>query len=305
MLISKNGLRRVFALVLAIIMILVLAAGCGNPLKKGVEDMVKGAISEAIDKGKEALADDKDDDSGYADEDEDDDDSYYDDEDDYDYDYGNNSYGSPASQLYNEFIEAKGNLASKLIDALSTQPELGLEILSFLGVTMVDLAAMPATVLGYGQGTVQAALNFFITSEVDYEENGNHYVVKYTNTEDEEIVFVADYDEAKEALIIDVTEDGKDYIHFDYRKTPYGYAGLVYNVTDNKVTEMYQISIHDNGGVIGMATDVSGKPGGLTGGEAESFPTSCPMWYSIDGDQVSGVSSSGSKIDFKYVPPSD
>lgn len=305
MLISKNGLRRVFALVLAIIMILVLAAGCGNPLKKGVEDMVKGAISEAIDKGKEALADDKDDDSGYADEDEDDDDSYYDDEDDYDYDYGNNSYGSPASQLYNEFIEAKGNLASKLIDALSTQPELGLEILSFLGVTMVDLAAMPATVLGYGQGTVQAALNFFITSEVDYEENGNHYVVKYTNTEDEEIVFVADYDEAKEALIIDVTEDGKDYIHFDYRKTPYGYAGLVYNVTDNKVTEMYQISIHDNGGVIGMATDVSGKPGGLTGGESKNFPTACPQWYSIDGDQVTGVSSGGSKIDFKYVPPSD
>lgn len=305
MLISKKRFRRILSIVLAVLLLLV-ASGCGNPVRKGVENMVKDAISDAIEKGKDALAEGDKDDSGYEDDsdyeddynDEDDDYSYYNDSDDY-------GYGSPASKLYQEFVDKKSALAATIAEALGSQPELSLSVLSLLGITMIDLAALPASVLGYGQGTVQATLNFFIDGAVDYAENGNHYEVKYTNTEEEEIVFIADYDEAEEALIITVTEDGKDYIHYDYRRTPYGFAGQIYSVTDNKVTEMYQITIHENGGVLGISTDLSGKPGGLSGNVSVDFPKDSQQWYSIDGKLVTGVTGSGNKFEFEYTPQSE
>lgn len=50
MLISKKRFRRILSIFLAVLLLLV-ASGCGNPVRKGVENMVKDAISDAIEKG--------------------------------------------------------------------------------------------------------------------------------------------------------------------------------------------------------------------------------------------------------------
>ena len=62
--------------------------------------------------------------------------------------------GAPASasESYSAYIQAKGELITKLTDALANNPGTEFTSMSLLGVSMVDLAMLPASSFGLGRG---------------------------------------------------------------------------------------------------------------------------------------------------------
>lgn len=206
-----------------------------------------------------------------------------------------------AQQSYAAYMEAKSELTSALTDALADNPDYAMESMALLGVVMVDMAIMPAAFLGLGQDAAASGLGMFGVTDVKYTENGNRYTVTYKSQDGEMYEFQARYDPAADALVCEVNSDGiKDSLYYEYRKEPFGYVGQFYSFEGDAITESYQISVHENGGVIGIS-ESDKKPAALTGGEAKDFPKACPRWYAIDGATCTGVTGAGEEFSFEYA----
>lgn len=204
-------------------------------------------------------------------------------------------------QSYAAYMEAKSELTSALTDALADNPDYAMESMALLGVVMVDIAIMPAAFLGLGQDAAATGLAMFGATDVKYTENGNRYTVTYKNQNSEAYEFQAEYDPAADALVCEVTSGGEDDgIYYEYRKAPFGYVGQIYSFESDAVTESYQISVHENGGVIGIF-ESDKRPAALTGGEAKDFPQACPRWYAQDGATCTGVTAEGEEFSFEYA----
>ena len=206
-----------------------------------------------------------------------------------------------AQQSYTAYIEAKSELASAITDALGDNPDYSMESMALLGMVMADMAIIPAAYLGLGQDATATGLAMFGVTDVKYTENGNLYTVTYKSQNGETYELQAEYDPAADALVCEVTSGGEDEgIYYEYRKAPFGYVGQIYFFESDAVTESYHISVHENGGVIGIFE--SGKrPAALTGGEAKDFPKACPRWYAMDGATGTGVTGAGEEFSFEYV----
>ena len=206
-----------------------------------------------------------------------------------------------AQKSYAAYIEAKSKLTSTLTDALSDNPDYAMESMALLGVVMVDMAIMPAAFLGLGQDAAATGLAVFGATDVKYTENGNRYTVTYKNQNGETYEFQAEYDPATDAMVCEVTSGGEDEgIYYEYRKAPFGYIGQIYSFESDAVTESYQISVHENGGAIGIF-ESDKRPAALTGGEAKDFPKVCPQWYAQDGSTITAVTAEGEEFSFEYA----
>lgn len=206
-----------------------------------------------------------------------------------------------AQQSYAAYMEAKSELTSVLSDALADNPDYTMESLALLGVVMVDIAIMPAAFLGLGQDATATGLAMFGVTDVKYTENGNQYTVTYKNQSGEAFEFQAEYDPAADALVCEVTSGGEvDGIYYEYRKAPFGYVGQIYSFEGDAVTESYQISVHENGGVIGIF-ESDKRPAALTGGEGKDFPKALQRWYAMDGATFTGVTAGGEEFNFEYA----
>ena len=196
-------------------------------------------------------------------------------------------------QSYAAYMEAKSGLTTALTDALADDPDYEMESMVLLGVVLVDIVIMPATVLGAGQEAAVTALGMFGATDVKYTQNGNRYTVTYKNQDGEAYEFQAKYDPAADALVCEVTSGGEDAgVYYEYRKAPFGYVGQIYTFESDVLTEAYQISVHENGGVIGIF-ESDKRPAALTGGEAKDFPKACPQWYAtVSYTHLTGVSPS-------------
>lgn len=206
-----------------------------------------------------------------------------------------------AQQSYAAYIEGKSELTSTLTDALSDNPDYAMESMALLGVVMADVAIIPAAFMGLGQDAAATGLAMFGVTDVKYTEKGNRYTVTYKNQDGEMYEFQAEYDSAADALVCEVTS-GDEYegIYYEYRKAPYGYVGQIYSFKNDAVTESYQISIHENGGVIGIF-ESDKRLAALTGSEAKDFPKACPQWYAQDGTTFTCVTVEGEELSFEYI----
>lgn len=208
-------------------------------------------------------------------------------------------------QSYTAFIEAKGELVTLITDALGSNPDTAMESFSLLGVAMVDLMALPASALGYGQDMAATTLGILGATDVQYTESGNQYTVTYTGSEGKRYEFNATYDAAADAMVMKTRAlEDTDSISYEYRKTPFGYVAQICAYNGDTMTEMYQITVHESGGVLGISGGGS-TPAPLTGGEAEDFPKACPTWYAMDGTTFSCVTGTGEEISFEYIPEAE
>jgi len=206
-----------------------------------------------------------------------------------------------AAQSYSQFLEAKSNMVTRLTDALANNPDTGLTSLSFMGLALVDLAMLPATSFGLGDQAAASALGLFGFQDVVYSENGDQYSVKYKNAEGTPCELKGEYNKAADALKCTGLIEGKEELVYEYCKTSFGYVGQIYTIKDDGTSYVYQIAVSGKDGVVGMA-DATENPESLTGNESIEFPKQCPEWYSIKGDEVTGLTSDGENISFTYTP---
>src|SRR5690606_8733072 len=147
------------------------------------------------------------------------------------------------AQSFGAYTEAKSELVSILTDALTSNPGTELESMSFLGMTMVDPALIPASCFGLGESTANATLKVLGAKDVAYSESGNQYIVKYQGAQGEQYEVQGEYDKAADALKCVSKLDGKEALISEYRKTSFGYVGQIYTIGEDGSTYVYQIAI--------------------------------------------------------------
>ena len=214
--------------------------------------------------------------------------------------------GSPAiaSESYSAYIQAKGELLTRLSDALASNPETAFSSMSLLGISMVDLALLPASSFGLGEASANMALGFLRAEDIVYSENGNQYSVKYKGEDGSNYELQGEYDKSADALKCTSLVDGKETLTSEHRKTSYGYVSQTYVVNDDGSTYVYQLTATGNDGVVGMSK-ASEKPSSLTGSESIDFPKQCQEWYAMNGNRVTGLTADGDEISFDYTPSED
>jgi len=266
----------------AMILIVLLLVSCGGKATSGDEMNDKGQ-SEAVEKP------DKQQDANSGSQ-----------------DIGSDNSGSPAtaSESYSAYIQAKGELLTRLSDALASNPETAFSSMSLLGISMVDLALLPASSFGLGEASANMALGFLGAEDIVYSENGNQYSVKYKGEDGSNYELQGEYDKAADALKCVSLVEGKETFTSEHRKTSYGYVSQTYVINDDGSTYVYQLTATGTDGVVGMSK-VSEKPSSLTGSESIDFPKQCQEWYAIDGNRVTGVTADGNEISFDYTPSED
>jgi len=202
---------------------------------------------------------------------------------------------------------AKNELLSTLTSALSNNPDTALESMFFLDILAVDLALMPASFFGLGQEVANASLDQLASLgfiDAEYNENGNKYSIKYKNAEGRQYELQGEYDKAADALKCISIVDGKEALISEHCRTSFGYAGQIHTIGDDGSSTVYQLAISGENGAVGISK-ASKAPPALTGSEKIDFPKQCEQWYAIDGEQVTGKTSGGREISFKYTPSKD
>ena len=273
-------MKKMISLLLAVLLLGVLFAGCGGP---GAAPSSNDDVSDPVDllPEEDETPDDEPADVPAGD--------------------SASGTGSGVADSYTAYLDAKNLMISRLADGLSNNPETAFSALSLLGVTMADLALMPVALFGLGQVSMEAGLAFFGATDVTYSENGNSYTVSYADKEGIQYDFTGTYDAAADALVCTAKTNGVESIYSEYRKTSFGYVGQYYFINDDDTTSLYQLAVKGEDGTLGVST-VSGQPAALTGGESVDFPKACAEWYSINGNIITGVTSDGTQLDFEYTP---
>ena len=205
------------------------------------------------------------------------------------------------AESYTAYLEAKNAVLTKLTDGISNNPDTVMAALSFMGIAMVDLAALPASLFGLGQEAVSAGLSMVGATDVKYTENGNSYTITYSDNENNKYVYSGTYDPAADALTCTGTANGSESVFIEYRKTAFGYAGQYYMLNDEGDAAVYMIAVDGEDGTIGIST-ASEKPAPLTASVSADFPKACKEWFSIYGSTITVKSSDGKETSFEYTP---
>lgn len=205
------------------------------------------------------------------------------------------------AESYAAYLDAKGTVLTKLTDGISNNPDTSMAVFSFLGIAMVDLAALPVSFFGLGQEAVDAGVSFVGGTNVKYTENGSSYTIAYSDDENNKYVYSGTYDPGADALTCTATSNDAESFFLEYRKTAFGYAGQYYMLDDDGTALVYMVAVDGENGTIGISA-ASEKPAALTGSVSADFPKACSEWYSIFGATITGKTSDGANINFEYTP---
>ncbi len=208
------------------------------------------------------------------------------------------STGNKAADSYTAYLEAKGELVSRLSDAVTENPDAGMAMMSFLGITMIDLAMWPAAFLGQDEAAAKLGMGYLGIEDVKFDRDGNKSSITYKNDEGKETVFTGDYDEKGDGYLFTALENGEEKLYSEYRRTAYGFVGQYYISNDDGTVTYYMLTIEGKDGTVGFSSE-AGKPSALTGDESPDFPKSASEWYSVKGNTVTGVTSDGDQLNFE------
>jgi len=200
------------------------------------------------------------------------------------------------SAAYGAYIEAKSEMITNLMDGMGENDDTAMLVLDLLGVTMLDLTMLPASLFGLGETAVNAGLGFLGVTDVKYSENGSQYKVAYKDKEGKAISVEGTYDKGANALVCQSSTDGKVNLHAEYYETPFGYVGQYYMLGDDDAITVYQVSVQGTDGVLGISQSGDYKP--LTGREDVDFPKECEAWYAISEKKITGLTADGKDISF-------
>ncbi len=275
-------MRKILIFVLAMLMLVVMFAGCGqtpsNNTPKTDEPAQNGGEVESSEPTAADVQQEPADDNSTT------------------------STGFPVADSYTAYATAKEVVLSKLADGLGSNLDSLSASFTLLGVSMVDLVMLPVSFFGMGEESVMMGLSMFGSSDVKYTENGNSYSVSYMDSEGVAYTFSGTYDPAADAMSCSSSKDGKENFFSEYRKTSFGYIAQYYFIKDDGTTSLYQFASNGEDGTFGISTSETAQPAALTGSEPADFPTALPEWYSISGSTITGKTSEGTELSFEYVP---
>ena len=280
---KSKSFRQILLKLTAIILVVLLLVSCGKSVPSGDnnqgDDGDQGVTILPVD-DQEGGSEQQDDDSNPS----------------YEITNGALSYGA--------FMEVKGEVVNMLTEDLTNNSDTVMDAISLLDVVLLDIALLPASSFGLGQEAANMTLGILGLQDVVYSENGTQYSVRYKGADGEQCELQGVYDKAADALKCTALTDEKKTLVYEYRRTPFGYVAQAHAFDDEGTIYVYKMAFSGKNGVIGKEQG-SSEPSALSGNEALDFPKKCPEWYAIDGDKITGVTSSGKEISFAYTPPAE
>lgn len=210
---------------------------------------------------------------------------------------GPSGTGGSAADSYSAYLDAKNEVITRLSDAISFNPDAGMPIMFFFGVTAIDLAMWPAAFMGQDEEAVKVGMSFLGIQGIKYDRSGNKSKLIYKDGDGKELVFTGQYDDKADAGIFENLLDGKEALYAEYHKTPYGYVAQ-YFMADDDGMKVYRVIVDGKDGGIGLI-EGGAKPSPLTGKETWDFLKEASEWYTIKGNRVTGIGNEGQEIDIE------
>lgn len=220
------------------------------------------------------------------------------------------STGSPAADSYLAYTTAKSTMLTKLTDGLGSNDQYALTSLALMGPMMMDLAFLPVSMSGLGEEAAAAGLGFFNAAGVHYSESGNTYTISYTSEEQDDqgntvnvaYEFVSTYNPGTNGMVSTASRDGVPALYMEYHQTSFGWVGQYATPAEDggNAFDIIYVSVQGEDGAIGIGQSAT-TPAPLTGSESVDFPTTLPTWFAVTGNTVTGLSD-GEAIDFEYTP---
>lgn len=135
------------------------------------------------------------------------------------------------SESYAKYVELKGQKLDAINNAVEDNESLSLTM-AMLGLATVDLTTIPATMCGLDESIATSALILY--SNVKYKMNGSVCTITFTNAQDDEGKFVADYDKKTDSTTMSIYENDNLIMINEYTKIKDGYATLTYTIEEGK-----------------------------------------------------------------------
>ena len=147
---------------------------------------------------------------------------------------GGVGFASP-SESYLKFVELKSAAYERISDKLSASEDMDISMVSMamLPVVMIDLSLLPLTVLTSDPSSSAAALGMMGMSGVDVKQNGQEYVISYSDEDGNVFTQTSEYEKATDSLQSSLSSPDGESIYFEYTRVGDGYASQTFMKNDD------------------------------------------------------------------------
>lgn len=198
---------------------------------------------------------------------------------------------------YELYLAAKESLIGRMMDAVSSNSEAGLAMVSLLKILPLDLALWPAAFLYEDEADCRQGMSDIGASDIELLRSDKEALVRYLDSDGKLVVFTGTYSQEADYFLYTASYNGRDALYAECVKTDYGYAAQYYLLAENGSAVHYLLSIEGEEGSIGFPVP-QGFPQPLTGGENPDFPKGAPEWFSIHAGVFTGVTVDGEALEF-------
>lgn len=147
---------------------------------------------------------------------------------------GGVGFASP-SESYLKFVELKSAAYERISDKLSSSEDMEISMVSMamLPVVMIDLSLLPLTVLTSDPSGSAAALGMMGMSGVDVKQNGQEYVITYSDEDGNVFTQTSEYEKATDSLQSSLSSPDGESVYFEYTRVGEGYASQTFMKNDD------------------------------------------------------------------------
>ncbi|NLG36574.1 MAG: hypothetical protein GX549_01065 [Clostridiales bacterium] len=186
---------------------------------------------------------------------------------------------------YGRYIEAKSASYESLSAIMDESDQFPVSLsIALLPIAMIDLAAIPMTLLQADNTAALTAAGFFGFTGLDLENDGRHFRMSY-KTEEESFTWEGDFDAATDSVTCTVKTDDKLSMIIEFSGDG-GWASQHYSQNDDGTFSLIKfMTVGDDYG-FGLTDSVSGEPPSIFKNNPDSFDyiKDCETWVCfVDG----------------------
>ena len=133
------------------------------------------------------------------------------------------------SEVYEKYTLMKSDAYRDISSAISEQAELALTVgLTLFPIVMVDLSLIPLSLIGVEGGA--ETLSMLGMGNVEFEQQGNIYIITYSGSDGEVVTQTCEYDAASDSLktVLSTQDGAQESLMLEYVKCGDGYVSQYY-----------------------------------------------------------------------------
>jgi len=170
--------------------------------------------------------------------------------------------GTTPADSYTRYVEAKSVGYDSINAKIEADESLALTAgMALLPVAMVDLYAIPITLLSADEASSEMAAEMLGMSNIDITNDGKTFSITYTDEESAQVTMDGQFDIGTDSLTSN-WDMSTGQMTMEYVKYGNGYAGQYYTVNDDGTTSLIKIIVDGEDIAIGLS-DTTAQPASI------------------------------------------